>query len=299
MMRAEVPYARSVQTLTCEVNVHPNLTEIPPLTTDNAQFEHVNLTQTTSVLVQCHLEDGSRSVECKSCPVEQWIRGGPNPPPTQVMAVPGNTLVTEKCVRCGLMLDIWPKEGCTGKHCETVPCPLMLAEVSRRLQVSRTEPRKRVFEEALKIVKSEVKLGRTFPTQELDAEFSPAPGPGRKNHPKTRQAETIPATPKTAMHHNIGDAEFGSPETPRWTGQVPAAQWSRRDTERNGSGIHGDDYVEPREHESVTTTNPSKSVFEVVVASTRVTGVDKLEESDKTMLWNHRWMENDEHERVD
>ena len=29
-------------------------------------------------------------------------------------------------------------------------------------------------------------------------------------------------TPKTAIHHNMGDAEFGSPETPQWTGRVPA-----------------------------------------------------------------------------
>ena len=49
MMRDEVPFAPSVQTLTCEVNVQQNITEIPRLTTDKEQFEHVNLPQTTSV----------------------------------------------------------------------------------------------------------------------------------------------------------------------------------------------------------------------------------------------------------
>ena len=66
MMRDEVPFAPSVQTWTCEVNIHQNITEIQPLTTDNEQFENVNLSQTTSVAVQCHVEDGSRSVGCKS-----------------------------------------------------------------------------------------------------------------------------------------------------------------------------------------------------------------------------------------
>ena len=40
--------------------------------------------------------------------------------------------------------------------------------------------------------------------------------------------------------------------------------------------------------------NLLKLVAAVVVESTRVTGVDKLTKSAKTMLWNHRLMENDE-----
>ena len=36
MLRDEVPFAPSVQTLSCEVDTHWNLTEILPLTTDNA-----------------------------------------------------------------------------------------------------------------------------------------------------------------------------------------------------------------------------------------------------------------------
>ena len=43
-------------------HVHPNLTEIPPLTTENAQSEHVNSTQTTSVpVVMCKMARGRSS----------------------------------------------------------------------------------------------------------------------------------------------------------------------------------------------------------------------------------------------
>ena len=61
-----------------------------------------------------------------------------------------------------------------------------------RTQESRTEPTKKLFEEALKIVKSEAELGRTFPTQELDFEFFSAPGLGWKTQMKTKHAETVP-----------------------------------------------------------------------------------------------------------
>ena len=111
--------------------------------------------------------------------------------------------VTEKYVRCGLMFEPLTEGGVHKKA-----SPHMLAEVIRRLQKSRTEPTKTTLEEALNIVKLEVKLGRAFPTQELDVGFSP------KTHLKTKHAETVPVTPKTATHHNIGDAEFGSPERP-------------------------------------------------------------------------------------
>ena len=164
----------------------------------------------------------------------------------------------------------------------------MLAEVIRRLEEYRTEPT-----EALKIVRSEVKLGRKFPTQKLDSECSPPRGLGWTTHPKKKQAETILATPKTAIHHNIGDA--GNTTI---NGTSSGTQWSSCDTRRNGSGIHGDDNVETREHESVRTTNPSKSVPEVVVESKRVTEMKIWKNLTKTMLWNHRLMENDEYERL-
>ena len=86
-MKDEGSFAPSVLTLTRDVNIHLDLTEVPPVTMDNKQFLYIKLTQTSSVLVQCHLEDGSRSVDGKSRPVEQRIRS-----PTQVMAVPGKTL---------------------------------------------------------------------------------------------------------------------------------------------------------------------------------------------------------------
>ena len=130
--------------------------------------------------------------------------------------------VTVKCVRFGLMLIDWPKGGCTGKRRGTVQCSYMLAEVIRRLQEPNVELTKMVFEEALKIVKSEVILGRSFPTQELDAEFTPAPGPGWKTYPKTKHTVATPGTPKileftiksettssTVRKHGNGRDEFG------------------------------------------------------------------------------------------
>ena len=60
--------------------------------------------------------------------------------------------------------------------------------------------RRTVFEEVLKIVKAEVKLGRS-PTQELDAEFTPAPAPGWKTFPTKKHAGAAPTTPKKATHH--------------------------------------------------------------------------------------------------
>ena len=119
--------------------------------------------------------------------------------------------VTVKCVRCGPMLNYWAKEGFTGKGRETAPCPYMLAEVTRRLRESQRGIDEDGVMEALKMVKSEVKLRRTFPTQDLEAEFTPAPCLGwkMKNH-----ARTAPVTPKPGIHHHIGDDEFGNPETP-------------------------------------------------------------------------------------
>ena len=73
--RRGVPCVPSLQTLTCKMNIHQIVTEIPLLVTDNAQFEHVKLTRTTLTLVQCNSENGPRSVGCESCPVEQPMRG--------------------------------------------------------------------------------------------------------------------------------------------------------------------------------------------------------------------------------
>ena len=71
-------------------------------------------------------------------------------------------------------------------------------------------------------MKAEVKLGRSFPTQELDAEFTPAPGPGWKTYPSKKHAGAAPGTPMNAVHLHIVADEFDSPETPPWTGRFPA-----------------------------------------------------------------------------
>ena len=69
-------------------------------------------------------------------------------------------------------------------------------------------------------------------------------------------------------------------------GTSSATQWSSLDIQRNGNGngIHGGDIVEAREHESVRSTKSSKCVSEIVVESTRATGADKLEETDKSFI---------------
>ena len=73
--------------------IHQNLSKIPPLTTDNAQLEHVNQTQTTSAPVQCQSENGSGNVICESCPVEQRVGGSTNRLQTQAMTVSGKAFV--------------------------------------------------------------------------------------------------------------------------------------------------------------------------------------------------------------
>ena len=178
------------------------------------------------------------------------------------------------------MLNYWSREGFTGTHRETVPCPHMLAEVIRRLQESKMEPTTIVFEEALKIVKAEVKLGLSFTTQELAVEFTPAHGSGRKTCPMKKPAGAAPATPKSGIYHHIRD-EFDSPETPEMDGTSSGTQWSRRDAQRRINGIHGDNIVEICEHESTENNKQTKCVSEMVVEPTRVTGVDKVEEIDK------------------
>ena len=79
---------------------------------------------------------------------------------TQVMAVSGKTFAGTETLQCQIFELL--ADGCTRRHRETVSCPYKLAEVIRRLQESKVEPTKMVFEEALKIVRSESKLGRTF-----------------------------------------------------------------------------------------------------------------------------------------
>ena len=99
----------------------------------------------------------------------------------------------------------------------------MLADVVRRLQESRAEPTKMVFEQALKFVKSGVKLGTDVSGSRAGRRVFPSTWSGMENPPEnetrldgTRDAEDC------KFHHNVGDAEFGSPETPQCTGRVQA-----------------------------------------------------------------------------
>ena len=172
------------------------------------------------------------------------------------------------------MLNNWPKEGCTGKRRETVPCPHMLAEVIRRPQESRTEATKMVFEEALNIVKSEGKLGRTSPTQDVQE---------GKSIRKTKHAETVPCGTEDCNSSQRWRRRVRKSGNTALDGTCPGTRWSRRDTQRNGS-VHVDDNVEPREHGSVITTNPSKTVPTVVVEAARVAGGDKNWENLKNTM---------------
>ena len=139
-------------------------------------------------------------------------------------------------------------------------------------------------------MKSEVKRGRTFP-------------PGWKTHLITKHVES----------DGTGDTEectasqywrrrVRKPGNTTVGGTSPGTQCSRCDTQRNVSGIHADRNVETLEHDSVSTTNPQKLVAKVVIESTRVTGVDQLEEPDENnVLRNRRLTENDDtdkHERL-
>ena len=87
----EIPFAPSVQTLPCGVNFHSSFTETPSLNSDGAQCELINLTQSASVPVEFGSEDGPRSVDWDSCPVEQRVRSGSNRLQAQDMAVSGKT----------------------------------------------------------------------------------------------------------------------------------------------------------------------------------------------------------------
>ena len=157
--------------------------------------------------------------------------------------------VTEKCVRCGLLLSYWPKDGCTGKHPETVPCPLMLAEVIRRLHESRTEPTKLVFEETSKMVKSEARLRTDF----SDARVGP-------EH-KTGGDDTCDTEDCNSSHH--------------WRRRVRKHGNTTVDGTLSGADVTHKGTVAAymvtttSEHGAVRATNLSKSVPEVVVESTR------------------------------
>ena len=111
----------------------------------------------------------------------------------------------------------------------------------------------RTFEEALKSRSQRSNSDGRFRLKSWTPSFPPAPGLRWQNPPEK-------ATPKTAIHHNIGDAEFGSPETRQWTGRIPALSGADVTHRRTSAAfIHADCNVETREHDSFGTTNPSKT----------------------------------------
>ena len=126
---------------------------------------------------------------------------------------------------------------------------------------------------------AEVKLGRSIPTQELNAEFTPVPRPGWKTHPVKKHAGAALVTPKSGIYHHIEDDKFNRPEPPQRTGRVPAL--SGADVTHRGESIAfmvttSSRYVSMNQHEPPG----HRCVSEVVVEPTRVTGIDKLEEID-------------------
>ena len=173
----------------------------------------------------------------------------------------------------------------------------MLAEVIRRLQESKMEPTKVVFEEVLKIVKAEVKLGRS-PTQELDAEFTPAPAPGWKTFPTKKHAGAASTTPKKATHHHIGDDEFDSPETPQWTGRVPALNGA--DVTHQGGAVAFMVTTSSR-YVYMNSQKPTghRHAFQRSSSSQHVPPLTNWKRLTRAVLWNHRLMENSSYERLD
>ena len=88
----EVPFAPPAQMLACEVNFQSSFSETPPLDTDCARCEHINLTQTASAPVDFWLDSGSRSDDWESCIVEQRVRSSSDRLQSQVVAVSGKNI---------------------------------------------------------------------------------------------------------------------------------------------------------------------------------------------------------------
>ena len=231
---------------------------------------NVNLTHATSTPGQTHLEYGPRSVGCESCLVEQRIRRSTDGPQTQVMAVPGKTPARtdtrQSIQRDRQMRSVWVDVELLAErrlHRKTSRNSSMSSHAGRSHSPTARAPN-RTDENGIRGSAE----NREFRSQtRTDVSDSKNWTPSFHQHPvwdgkPTRKRNTrSTATPKTAIHLNSGDAEFGSPATPQWTGRVPG----RCNTQKNGSGIHVDDNVETREHDSVSTTNPSKPAPEVVV----------------------------------
>ena len=111
----------------------------------------------------------------------QWnnVRSSSNRLQTEVVGMPGKTCAEPETLQSiqhvGEMHSVWSDAELLAEGGVTQE------SIERRYLVHTCWQKsfeKMMFEELLKIVKAEVKLGPSFPTQELDAEFAPAPGPG-------------------------------------------------------------------------------------------------------------------------
>ena len=103
---------------------------------------------------------------------------------------------------------------------------------------------------------------------------------GDGKHTRKRNTERrCPGTPKTAIHRNTGDVEFGSPEPTQWTGRVPAVSG---DVTHTGTAS-AFTLTATLRHVSTTQSAPPihRNLFQKSSSdSTRVTGAGKLEEAD-------------------
>ena len=128
----------------------------------------------------------------------------------------------------------------------------------------------------MKIVKAKVTLGRSFPTQELDAEFTPAPGPGWKTYPSKKHAGAAPVTSMTAVQRRV--RRCGNTAVDETSPALSGADVTHRGESTAFMVTTSSRYVNtsPRKNK-----RPSKHGPEVVVESTRATRGDELEETDK------------------
>ena len=199
---------------------------------------NVNLTHTTSTPGQSHSEYGPRSVGCESCLVEQRIPRSTDRPQTQVMAVPGKTPARtdtrQSIQRDRQMRSVWFDVELLAErrlHRKTSRNSSRSSHAGRSHSPTARAPNRtdeNGFEEALKIVNSEVKLGRTFPTQRIGRRVFPSTRSGMANPPENEtrgvprhrrlQFISTVATPSSeVLQHHSGRDESRADVTHRGT----------------------------------------------------------------------------------
>ena len=111
VLRDEIPFALSVQTLPCEVNNNQN-TPIGLQHVSSGFSVMWKLAREVSVASRVQWNNGFETART-DCSLRSWLCLGQHSLGQKHV---NQRSVTEKCVQCGLMLNFWPKEGCTGKH---------------------------------------------------------------------------------------------------------------------------------------------------------------------------------------